>query len=743
MLRFSTFHLIGGLAATGLLLASLPGGQDAEQVFHKAYFLEHEAGDLNGALELYRGVAGDSSADKALRARAKTLAASISEELAAGDFASLVPETTILFAEISRPGKQLEQLLGQLGLLGEAHRVVADQIKVSPLLVENLLGLRGAAVAVTEVGANGQPNGVVLLHPGDLDLLRGLIETALPAGGVAVDPIGGFPTWSIAGKAFVCMTSRLVIASPDPSQIEGVIERLSGGMKSSLASSAKLNKALGKQRDGLLSFYVNADPLKGMMRAHIGQLAKRDPGVAVAASLLDLDSFESLSGRIGVNQDGLSLNAALQLADGHRNVVFNLLRKPTVGRDTLSLVPSGAAFFFATGFNQAGSVTPIGRDGSEPVVTLLDIGREVFGNVIDVAVFGLPPTPGAQGPIPDVAAVVRVNDVERSRALWNLALGIGSQAASGRAMTPERFEIGEFAVERYEIQGVPVFMASGEHELVISPSRAAIERALASRKDSSVTTDRVFAKALDVIDHSPTMILAACPGRCAQIARGFMPKSEAQKIEPFARLLDSTVVSVAVQHSDTRLAFGARVHGIPDVSGMVSQAAQGWKHGGGAATVRASERAPVPVQASSRTASAEPDAMRERFDQLALRDENPEAARASCGHIREYVQDAQWLNNFAWALLTEEPYGGRYDDQALLLSKRSNELSEHSSWYFLDTLALAYFRSGETDAAIEVQKKAVELAAGDPQLPAAVAALERYQAALESSPVVRSGGGDL
>ena len=131
-----------------------------------------------------------------------------------------------------------------------------------------------------------------------------------------VDPIGGFPTWSIEGKAFVCMTSRLVIASPDPSQIEGVIARLTGSHKGSLASSAKLNKALGKKRDGLLSFYVNADPLKPLLRAQIGQAAKHDPGVAIAASLLDIDSFESLSGRIGVDENGLRSTPRCNLPTG-------------------------------------------------------------------------------------------------------------------------------------------------------------------------------------------------------------------------------------------------------------------------------------------------------------------------------------------------------------------------------------------------------------------------------------------
>ena len=78
------------------------------------------------------------------------------------------------------------ELLAQLGLLGEAGGIARDEIAVSPLLVEGALGLRGAAVAITGLRPDGEPNGVVILHPGDSGVLRGLIDTALPAVGVPV-----------------------------------------------------------------------------------------------------------------------------------------------------------------------------------------------------------------------------------------------------------------------------------------------------------------------------------------------------------------------------------------------------------------------------------------------------------------------------------------------------------------------------------------------------------------------------
>ena len=172
-------------------------------------------GDAQGARELYLDVAGDRDLSRKLREKARSFADALGEDLASSDFTRLVPRDTIFYAELSRPGEQLSMLLDQLGLLGKVGQT-PGRFGVSPLLIDGLLGMRGAAVAVTEFDPErGQPSGVLILHPGDLDIVRGLIETALPIAAQSADPIGGHPTWSIEGEAFVTLTSRLLVASPD------------------------------------------------------------------------------------------------------------------------------------------------------------------------------------------------------------------------------------------------------------------------------------------------------------------------------------------------------------------------------------------------------------------------------------------------------------------------------------------------------------------------------------------------
>ena len=68
-----------------------------------------------------------------------------------------------------------------------------------------------------------------------------------------------------------------------------------------------------------------------------------------------------------------------------------------------------------------------------------------------------------------------------------------------------------------------------------------------------------------------------------------------------------------------------------------------------------------------------------------------EAAKVAEKVAKAIGEDAQELNNFAWALLTEERYGSKFDRVATKISTRSNELTGYSNWYYLDTLARAAF----------------------------------------------------
>ena len=173
---------------------------------------------------------------------------------------------------------------------------------------------------------------------------------------------------------------------------EEVLVRLDGGSTASLASAGAMEQALAMRGDDLLYFCVNAEPLRPLLSAVLEREAQRDPGAATALAMLDVDSLRSVAGHLAVGGEGLELEVALDLEEGHQNLAFNLLRMPSVRESTLELVPRGAAFFLATALNEARPVAAGEQDPDAEVVSLMDFGRELFGNVADVALFGLPST---------------------------------------------------------------------------------------------------------------------------------------------------------------------------------------------------------------------------------------------------------------------------------------------------------------------------------------------------------------
>jgi tetratricopeptide (TPR) repeat protein len=307
--------------------------------------------------------------------------------------------------------------------------------------------------------------------------------------------------------------------------------------------------------------------------------------------------------------------------------------------------------------------------------------------------------------------------------------------------SPAVEELGGASVTRYTLQNVPLYLAASGDRMVLSPNRASIERALGGEYARSISKDQVLGSSLAALDQSPTFLLAACPGRLARMARPFMPAEEYAQVEPVAQLLGETSVTLLSQHSDTRFALAARVENIPDVSVLVNRAVEEQRQ-----VMRRSRDELEPVanttwtaygQDQARAAAASADDMeslRERFDQLVEEGKRGQAIGLTHRMVAS-VEDAKGLNNLAWALLTEERYEGRYDAAARVLSVRSNELTDHDNWAYVDTLALAEHRVGNHQRAAELQEHVLELvgdsAAKRPELREA---LERYRAAVDEQP---------
>ncbi|MCC6361441.1 MAG: hypothetical protein IT450_22135, partial [Phycisphaerales bacterium] len=490
-----------------------------QQKFERAFYLQEHKQDFAGAQKLYAEVAADSGAEASLRTEAKARGAACREEAATSDLAALMPAGAWGYVQVDRPSEQVLRLLDQLGLLRgatEAGEKAAQQLAISPEIVTQLLGIRGVAACVTGFDAvNERPAGVAVIHPGRLDVIRALLETALPVQFKPSGSIDGFATYEIDG-IYVTLTNRLIIVSPSEDEIEGVVQRLSGDTSDSLLTNPEMAEALKARTDSLLFAAVNFKPLIPLIQAGIAAASTHEPEIAMASTLADVRSLKTFVFKAGVASDGIFASGSLELEKGHRNLIFNLLRLPPVDQTALRYVPQGAAGFLTFSLNPSNKpLRPIYTEAEEvapPPVTLLDLGREVFGNLVGVTLFTLPsvsPIPGEREPMPDAAAILTVNDPKKSIALWEQFLGIMNLAGGG-AIEGSKVTFAGAAARKYSLPetGVSIFLATHGNAVVLTASQAALERTLATMNGGkSIADDPAFSRAISQI--TPDSALAA------------------------------------------------------------------------------------------------------------------------------------------------------------------------------------------------------------------------------------------
>lgn len=139
------------------------------------------------------------------------------------------------------------------------------------------------------------------------------------------------------------------------------------------------------------------------------------------------------------------------------------------------------------------------------------------------------------------------------------------------------------------------------------------------------------------------------------------------------------------------------------------------------------------VEAVNLAIKAEPEEarhIRTKFRIVATCQKDEKAAEQVGSYfIEKSAGNAMLLNDFAWALLTEKPYEGRYDALALRAAERCHEVSGGSNWMFVDTLALAKFENGAIADAVTLQKKAIELCDNENYKVALKEQLAKFEAA--------------
>lgn len=585
-----TIAVAAGLILSGLT-APLAAQSSNNPDLYKAYFLENQAHDYAAALELYREVLGASAAAEVKRV-ARAGAERCRDAIAAKDFSKLMPGDCLAYVEFNRPGQFFEKLAAMVGLTttdmqlllsqrpsrdSQQMAYVPNRIAISPALFQHLTAFGGAAAAITEFDPEGDrpPSGVLVVHHGDATLLKGLLETAFQFSPTA-EKVRDLPTFGAqlpdVGRLTGVLTESLFIVGTGRELVTGVVERLLGERNDSLADRKDLAEIATQRTGSTLFAYCNLQSLVQRLTKDMAEHDRHE--LKIVDGMIDLDSLRWAAFSFGIHENVLGLQLAVRLADDHRCIAYNLTRLPPMTRQCLAKVPGDAAAVFGLGLNPA--LTMAAADAAkgqapQTAVTGLDIFREFFGNVREICGFVVPGEP-APNEVPNGCILMAVNDVARSRALWDQFLSIPGIVGGDEPIEPRGMKIGSTDVTAYAIPDFgKVYLAEIDGCIAIGTTRGALKSAIrASGRGESIIDDAMMGKALAQLPKDTSVMALAHLGRCAAAAGSHAGRSEeGMQAQMAAQLCSKTIATFAMGQAPSQLTIRANITGLPDVNDVL------------------------------------------------------------------------------------------------------------------------------------------------------------------------------
>ena len=579
-----SFMVAAFLACTAIPVAVAE--ENAAGHFQRGFYLQSHENDTAGAIAAYEKALADRDVSEALRDEATQRLAQCREDLQTSDLAQLMPPDALAYVEISQPGQHVAQLAHLLGLLRNQATTqnsdhpggmplgdeifLPDNLALSPALVAELEKVRGVAAAVTSFDPHGPPQGVVVLHPGDSDLIRGLIETGiqfLPPG----KPIDGFQTYRVENEFWIAVTHRLLIASPSRNEVAASIARLNNADADSLANDIRFVRLQDERQDSLAFVYVAG---QSVVQALEQQVHGKE--AAIARTVLDFDHLQNLSASLRTTDTNLELQIKLNLDEGHRNIFYGLVQTSCITQDSLQYVPAGSAAVAVLGLNPAdrspkGSATPL------RAFSLMDIGRELFGNIVEASLFVLPARVENQQrlPVPEIGLVLAVRDPEKSEALWNQLLTLPAMLGAPAVSAPRDITVEGQAARQFQFPDAPpIVLAKLTGGGIVAGTPGAVTAAIATQSTGqTIAADPILRPSIETLTPCSSKALFVHVARVLEVVASVDPRA-ARDLAPVQPLVGDLTVMVVTDEAPNTLTVRAKVGGLPNVPNIVKQLVQ-------------------------------------------------------------------------------------------------------------------------------------------------------------------------
>jgi hypothetical protein len=524
------------------------------------------------------------------------------DELTDFDPAALMPPGTLIYVEFGSPGRQIETVLtmlkgtpfeNPLAALGGQPRSNRGQKNpadivgalLNPSMMAEFKKIRGSALGVTAMAQNNPPF-VYVLYPGQSDALRGIIVAGLGMAGSPADPIDGMQVVHFQnGDMAAAYDDKVIIVAEPVSQLEWCVKQYKHTssdptLASTRSSFQKLDK--NQRQKNAMTFWANAAEwysgvVKIVLRGNV------PPGLLRANAMFDFTNMDDIILTDSIESNRLGLRASLQFKEGHGCLAYDLIRTPNLSKAALQAVPSDAVALASFSLSPNDPMQTEEARAHIQSLTGLDVGREIFANIEQIAVFLTPGTnDGAAAQLPQIAldhlgVVITSRDPAQTRQLLTTILGAAfpgeSDPASGRfkiSVTNGR------DLNCYLQQAGGITLLSLNHD-VITASAAAISR------HASVCDTGPLRDAVDrIIPTTSKLILVNAGGAMRLVgpqvdAKSLAPDKLKQLNDSFgqiARAADATILQVRTDEQPDSLALSTEVSGIPPLNEVLGPATQ-------------------------------------------------------------------------------------------------------------------------------------------------------------------------
>ncbi|MHC4620434.1 MAG: tetratricopeptide repeat protein [Planctomycetota bacterium] len=620
---FLSFGLLASSVLSAVILfATTVEAKSPNALLQDGLYAEEIDGDIDAAMKIYERIIADESASSSTAAKAmyrlgmchlkkqnEQQAKVVFEKLIARfpeqtsvvqkvrplldkmsnpDPAALMPADTKIYMELGSPGRQLERILNMLkgtpfenplaAIGGNQGREKSPGDIMAALLNPNMLAefkkVRGIAVGFAVVPVNvSNPRIVAVLYLGQSDALKGLLLAGLGMAGQPGEPIEGMQTVIIGDAAGVAYDDKVMIIGQPLEQLTWSVKQYKGvTAEPTLASENRLFARLSRKNreenavtiwlDGAATFAAISQQASGSDAA---QLRLVD-GVA------DFNSLQEVVASLSIGEQSIEVEANVGLEDGHKCLVYDLIRTPNLSRAGFEAVPAEAvaAVSLALGELQAGQT-----EKAQDVVrnlTGLDIGREIFANIEQITLFALPPGAASKdsplarrfSPIaPCLGLAVTSHDPQKTQQLLNQLLTvaglIANVSAGGQSGKEAEQMTGKYRIGVVDNKPAYCYMEQVGRTTVVALSPEVLQASLSAAKTrQSALTAGALKESLDQLPAETSKLVVVNVAGAILLADSFIEWKFDNPKNPGHRLLAQ--YAQACEKTSVRLRTGERIN---------------------------------------------------------------------------------------------------------------------------------------------------------------------------------------